>query len=62
MCRVCKTGPIEKIACSDLAVHNSTSTSYKGNTVASKERPNDCPNCGWFNADWNKWLLWDGYL
>jgi rubrerythrin len=60
MCGRCKTGPIENFACSDLAAHNDTSTSYKGNTVAATSRPNDCPNCGWFDENWHNWPMWDG--
>jgi len=60
MCGRCKTGPIENFACSDLAAHNDTSTSFKGNTVAATSRPNDCPNCGWFDGNWHNWPMWDG--
>ena len=60
MCGQCKAGPIVNHACSDLASHNTSDTSYKGKSVASKARPNDCPNCGWFDSDWHKWPRWDG--
>ena len=60
MCGRCRAGPIINHACSDLAAHNDASTSYKNRRVASKAKPNDCPNCGWFNADWHNWPRWDG--
>mmetsp|Transcript_4538 Transcript_4538/g.6801 ORF Transcript_4538/g.6801 Transcript_4538/m.6801 type:complete len:1001 (-) Transcript_4538:122-3124(-) len=60
MCGRCKAGPIENFACADLAAHNDTGTTYKGNAVAARERPNHCPNCNWFDPDWRKWPMWDG--
>ena len=60
MCRHCKAGPVENIACADLATHNDSSTRYNGHGVASRDSPNHCPNCNWFDADWHQWPMWDG--
>ncbi|KAL7579566.1 hypothetical protein ACA910_007935 [Epithemia clementina (nom. ined.)] len=60
MCKRCKAGPIENMACSNLQAHNDTSNAYKGASVRSTTNPNHCPNCGWFDADWHKWPYWDG--
>jgi len=60
MCRRCRAGPVENIACSDLETHNNASIDYKGNAVTSVENPNACPHCGWFNSNWHRWPYWDG--
>jgi len=60
MCGHCKTGPYMNAACADLEAHNDSSTTYKGIRVASTENPNACVNCGWFDADWRYWPMWDG--
>jgi hypothetical protein len=60
MCRRCKAGPIENFACSDLGAHNNSATTYKGSFVASRRNPNHCPNCDWFDSNWQNWPYWDG--
>jgi len=47
MCGRCKAGPIENRACSDLNAHNDSGV-------------NHCPNCNWFDANWQNWPMWDG--
>jgi hypothetical protein len=46
MCRSCRAGPIENLACRNLSTHN------EGNQ-------NACKNCGWFSAEWHDWPMWD---
>ena len=60
MCRRCRAGPIENMACADLSAHNNGATDYKGRTVTSVNNPNSCPHCGWFSSDWRNWPYWDG--
>lgn len=60
MCRRCRAGPVENVACANLETHNNASIDYKGNAVASVENPNACPHCGWFNSNWHRWPYWDG--
>mmetsp|Transcript_30104 Transcript_30104/g.69453 ORF Transcript_30104/g.69453 Transcript_30104/m.69453 type:complete len:171 (-) Transcript_30104:850-1362(-) len=60
MCKVCKAGPIENQACPDLGTHNNTSTYYRKQNVSANLNPNHCPNCGWFDPNWNQWPYWDG--
>jgi hypothetical protein len=60
MCRRCRAGPVENMACADLRTHNNTATDYKGRRVASVTNPNACPRCGWYNSDWRQWPYWDG--
>ena len=49
MCPRCRAGPIENLACWDLAAHNA------GNC-------NACPNpkCRDFSKNWGDWRTWDG--
>jgi len=56
MCRRCQTGPFENKACSDLGAHNS----WESRDVRTRRRPNECPNCGWYNSDWHQWPVFDG--
>lgn len=60
MCRRCRAGPIENMACADLSAHNNADARYKGRAVASVQSPNACPHCNWFNSDWHSWPYWDG--
>ena len=60
MCKRCRAGPIENKYCTDLAAHNDSSSSYKGETVRAKSKPNHCPHCDWFDANWHNWPYWDG--
>lgn len=60
MCKRCKAGPIMNNACRDLSEHNNADTTYKDATVQSTQRPNHCPNCNWFDAEWHNWPYWDG--
>lgn len=47
MCRVCKAGPVVNMACSNLSTHNQRGC-------------NRCRHCGHFEANWSRWLPWDG--
>ena len=60
MCKVCKAGPIENIACSDLEAHNDNSNQYKGSTVVRTTNPNHCRHCGFYDSNWHNWPKWDG--
>eukprot|EP00540_Astrosyne_radiata_P006576 CAMPEP_0116863956 /NCGR_PEP_ID=MMETSP0418-20121206/24540_1 /TAXON_ID=1158023 /ORGANISM="Astrosyne radiata, Strain 13vi08-1A" /LENGTH=871 /DNA_ID=CAMNT_0004499095 /DNA_START=467 /DNA_END=3080 /DNA_ORIENTATION=+ len=55
MCKMCKAGPVENVACDDLDMHNNADTNFYGVRVVSRDKPNNCPNCGWFDPDWNQW-------
>jgi len=49
MCRRCRAGPLMNDRCSDLERHN-----------RDRRFSNHCPNCRWFDANWNNWPVWDG--
>ncbi len=54
-CGRCGYGPVEHLACFDLAVHH-------GQMSGSTRIDNSCPRCGWFNRDVASWPRWDGRL
>ena len=54
-CRKCSYGPIDPVACWDLAAHN-------GERRGGARINNTCPICGWFDRDINNWPRWDGRL
>jgi rubrerythrin len=60
MCPQCQAGPVENRYCNDLSTHNRPETSWKGIPVEKHNRPNACPNCGYFSGNWHDWRYWDG--
>jgi len=56
MCGQCRTVPFENKAC-----HNhSDQNRWKEHEATTRRRPNECPNCGWYNSDWYQWPEFDG--
>lgn len=55
MCPRCGAGPVINQNCPDLAAHHGQASSHS-------QISNACPSCGFFSADWNQWLPWDGVL
>ena len=65
MCGRCKAGPWRKRGCNDMRRHNNNNVplmfnaSRRTHNDNSGGTPNRCTNCFWFDADWNKWPVWD---
>lgn len=55
MCKVCKHGPVDHMACGNLNSHH-------GERVGSATISNACMNCGWRAGDISEWPPWDGVL
>ena len=53
MCRNCSFGPVDHMACHDLAAHH-------GEARGRAQVCNACPACGWFSAQLADWPAWDG--
>ena len=64
MCGRCKAGPWRKRGCNDMGRHNSNTVfnAASRRTHNADSTPNRCSNCFWFDADWNKWPVWDGVM
>jgi hypothetical protein len=58
MCPKCKYGPIEHVACSDLASHHDQQVS--GGAKIDNRCPNE--NCRFFSKSASGWEKWDGIL
>lgn len=50
-CGQCSWGPVELVACFDLAVHHGEERG--GATISNR-----CPRCNWFERDAEKWPKW----
>jgi len=55
MCKNCKHGPVDHMACANLNSHH-------GERVGSGTVNNSCINCGWRAGDISEWPAWDGVL
>ena len=54
-CGSCGFGPVEHMACSDLAAHHGELRAGAGARI-----DNACPACGWFAENIEQWPAWDG--
>eukprot|EP01043_Picozoa_sp_COSAG02_P059361 COSAG02_NODE_7553_length_2963_cov_4.504888_1_plen_654_part_00 len=55
MCKQCKHGPVDHMACANLNSHH-------GERVGNATISNACMNCGWRAGDIGEWPAWDGVL
>ena len=57
-CRKCEFGPVDHVACGNLAAYHNREYGYvRGGTIN-----NACPRCGWFSRDIRKWPRWNGKI
>ena len=68
-CRKCMFGPVDHVACDNLAAHHNREYAarrvrwvrgygyVRGGTIN-----NACPRCGWFSRDIRKWPRWNGKI
>eukprot|EP00811_Abedinium_folium_P008947 NODE_1826_length_2365_cov_9.028150.p1 GENE.NODE_1826_length_2365_cov_9.028150~~NODE_1826_length_2365_cov_9.028150.p1 ORF type:complete len:654 (+),score=144.69 NODE_1826_length_2365_cov_9.028150:66-2027(+) len=54
-CPRCSYGPVLNTHCSDLHLHDAS----RGSALVQDSTTNECPNCGFYSAQWGDWSIWD---